>query len=330
MTSNISVVRRVQEAAAADAWPILFDAAWNCLSAPLKKETAGTDVANRDRATAPFDLLVSGACWNLWTGYPGNAERTSDKLVSWWSSQGSGKAVLILDALSLREAPWILDGAKSRGYNIHQCQATAAELPADTTPFAKALGFAQRSALENDGAGGSHRLPEAKTDSVDLPWEECIKVIGSEPNWVLWHAWPDDKLHELGTPGHGLRDLTNHVAGRLNSSGFWALIERLTTGRRLVITSDHGYSATGEFADTSDDDQAKHLKEVFGSRRWVPGKGNGSPWLPPIDLSLESRSGWQQFVLGRRKWKSPGGYPTLAHGGLSILEVAVPFIEISR
>ncbi len=36
------------------------------------------------------------------------------------------------------------------------------------------------------------------------------------------------------------------------------------------------------------------------------------------------------FSLGRRKWKSQGGYPTLTHGGLSLLEVAVPFIELSR
>jgi hypothetical protein len=35
-------------------------------------------------------------------------------------------------------------------------------------------------------------------------------------------------------------------------------------------------------------------------------------------------------VNGRRKWKSAGGYPTLIHGGLSVLEVAVPFIELSK
>ena len=33
---------------------------------------------------------------------------------------------------------------------------------------------------------------------------------------------------------------------------------------------------------------------------------------------------------GRRKWKSAGGYPTLTHGGLSVLEVAVPWIELTK
>jgi hypothetical protein len=35
------------------------------------------------------------------------------------------------------------------------------------------------------------------------------------------------------------------------------------------------------------------------------------------------------LVLGRRQWTIQGGYPTLAHGGLSLLEVAVPYIELT-
>ena len=52
--------------------------------------------------------------------------------------------------------------------------------------------------------------------------------------------------------------------------------------------------------------------------------------MPPISLCLITEHGTNQFALGRRKWRSHGGYPTMAHGGLSLLEVAVPFIEISK
>jgi hypothetical protein len=47
-------------------------------------------------------------------------------------------------------------------------------------------------------------------------------------------------------------------------------------------------------------------------------------------LTLESRSGLYSYALDRRKWRSPGGYPTLAHGGLSLLEALPPFFELSR
>ncbi len=31
--------------------------------------------------------------------------------------------------------------------------------------------------------------------------------------------------------------------------------------------------------------------------------------------------------MGQRKWTVQGGFPFLCHGGMSLLEVAVPFIE---
>jgi hypothetical protein len=60
------------------------------------------------------------------------------------------------------------------------------------------------------------------------------------------------------------------------------------------------------------------------------GDNNLVYFFPGDYLMLETPHGKHAFALGRRKWKSQGGYPTLAHGGLSLLEVAVPFIELSR
>jgi hypothetical protein len=51
---------------------------------------------------------------------------------------------------------------------------------------------------------------------------------------------------------------------------------------------------------------------------------NFGPWqerfMPPIVVS--------HIVMGQRKWKDQGGFPHVFHGGLSLLEVAVPFIEL--
>ena len=205
-----------------------------------------------------------------------------------------------------------------------------AELPADTTPFAKALAFGQRSALENNGAGSSHHLSGACTDSIDLPWHECVGLVDASPDWVLWHHWPDGRIHELSSPGRGLAKLAIEAATQLASDDFWALVERLTTGRRLVITSDHGYAATELFPDTAEHNQRMHLKSRFKGGRSASGDLPPGRWVPPIDIVLDTPSGRHAFALGRRKWKSQGGYPTLAHGGLSLLEVAVPFIELSK
>src|SRR6185312_3796761 len=115
----------------------------------------------------------------------------------------------------------------------------------------------------------------------------------------------------------------------LASDGFWSFVDRLATGRRLLVTSDHGYAACGEFHDLGGD-QAKYMKDVYKSGRSVPGVGADAAWVPPIDLTLTSAHGTHQYVLGRRKWKSAAGYPTLQHGGLSLLELFVPFLELTK
>ncbi len=329
-TLPLDLLRKLQAATPDEAWSELFAFAWETCSTEIPADKVASEVSRRDHAIAPADLFLATAGWDLWSSYYDKVPRTAERLSTWWSSTAPGRAVLVLDGLSLREVPWLIHGAEARSYRVHSAKAMGAELPSNTNSFAKALRFGQRSALENNGAGGSHRLLGARTDSVDLPWRECADMVDASPDWVLWHHWPDERIHDLGSPGHGLSALAVEVAKQLTSDDFWQLVERLTTGRRLVITGDHGYAATGLFSDTADNKQTQYLKARFKSGRSSPDNGTPSDWVPPLDVVLETLHGRHAFVLGRRKWKNQGGYPTLTHGGLSLLEVAVPFIELSR
>lgn len=326
---TLSSLQTLQSKSPDEAWQAIFDYTWSICTAEIPSGKPEAEIARRDRAIGDLDLFLATAGWDLWESFETVVPKTSASLIQWWQSQNNGKAVLILDAFSLREAPWIINGATERGFTVHNAHATGTELPADTTPFAKALGFSQRSSLSNNGAGFAHKLTAAHTETTDIAWKDCADLIGSEPNWVFWHHWPDHRLHYHDEPGKGLSTLTKEVIDHLKSDDFWALVDRLATGRRLIITSDHGYAASGLFPD-SDREQTEYLKKRFKSGRWVDGDGQTGHWVPPIDLSLETKHGQHQFVIGRRKWRSAGGYPTLTHGGLSVLEVAVPFIELSK
>lgn len=313
-----------------EAWQGVFDKLWDVFAAPLAAQHIDREITDRERRISDLELLLSGSAWELWSAFEASVPRTAQSLIEFWSSTQGGKAVLILDALSLREAPWLLQGAKQRGYHIHQAGVRGSELPSDTTPFAKALGFSQRSALENNGAGAAHKLSGARTECVNSPWEDCRDWIASAPAIALWHHWPDERIHQLSEPGDGFQKLCREAAQHLTSDAFWKMIDCMATGRPLVITSDHGYAASGLFADVSDKEQLGWLKTTLGSSRFVSGSETPQHWMPPVALSLTTEHGTSQFALGRRKWRSAGGYPTLAHGGLSLLEVAVPFIEISK
>lgn len=331
MRLSYDLIQKLQNEPPTDAWRSIFAHAWSICAQPIDDGKAEGEVVRRDRALADIDLYLATAGWDLWSGYEASVPRTADALADWWQqySGGGGRAVLILDALSLREAPWLIAGAEARGYNVVNARATGAELPPDTTPFAKALGFGQRSSLGNNGAGSAHKLAGARTESTDIDWQSCADMIGSEPDWLFWHHWPDKDVHDFADAGEGLRPLVQKADDHLRSDAFWSLVSRLAEGRRLVITSDHGYAASELFPDATSE-QSDYLKQVYKSGRWNTAAHEPGSWVPPIDLMLDTRHGRHLFVNGRRKWKSAGGYPTLTHGGLSILEVAVPFLELTK
>jgi hypothetical protein len=312
---------------AGTAWNEIVSEAVAICSQPLKKDRIEAEIAQRDRAVADLDQVLSSAAWDLWKDFQAVVPRNSDRLASWWQQQIGGKAILILDGLSLRELPWLRDGATERGFTVHEVAATASELPAATTEFAKALGFGQRSALENNGAGGGHRLSGARTECSNAPWVDACGVVGAEPRWCFWHTWPDDLLHQLDKPGAGQVELTKRVADQLTGDDFWAFIRKLAQGRQLIVTSDHGYAAVGPFADTTGE-QARWLADTFKGRR-MGNDGDCGPWSPPLALALPGILGTHRLALGRRKWRVAGGYPTLAHGGLTLLETLCPSVELS-
>jgi len=330
MSITQDLLQSATKNAPGDAWQRIAEHLWQEFSAPLPAAASDAELVKRDRNLTELDNVISGSAWDLWEHFESAVPRSSNAIVEFWNRIQGGKAVLILDGLSLRETPWILAQANDRGYTIHQARPAGSELPPDTTPFAKSLGFGQRSSLENNGAGSAHKLKGATTATCDLPWKECVDFVGAQESFVFWHHWPDERVHKLAGPGLGLHKLAKETHAALTSDDFWQLVERLTTGRRLVITGDHGYAASGMFPDLSADDQVSYMKSVFKSGRSAIAQEGDGCWVPPIDLRLTTAHGTHQYVLGRRKWKSSGGYPTLTHSGLSLLEVFVPFIELSK
>ena len=329
MGLDANILQSLTKASAAEAWRVIIDSAVEIASKPLAAGNAPSEVVKRDREIGALDHFLATSGWDLWSSFGDVVERTSDRLVRWWKEPYSAKAVLILDGLSLRELPWLLQGAKERGFAVHEVGANASELPGETNEFARALGFGSRSQLQNNGGGLAHKLQPAHTECVDMPWKDCEGLINSTPNWVFWHHWPDSKVHDGAGAGQGLEILTRNAAQQLSSDDFWGFVERLATGRRLVITSDHGYAASGHFPD-ADGDVGQFLKKTFSSGRSASGSGDTGPFVPPVALQINGPHGAHLMALGRWKWRSQGGYPTLTHGGLSLLEVLSPFVELTK
>lgn len=296
-----------------DAWAEIFSA-MTALS-----RASSSPVALHDATVIP-DRLLTEAAWELWEAFPMHAEKTSGNLKGW--AVGSGKAVLILDALSLRELPILMGAAEARGIQPVQVKVTGSECPSTTDHFAKSLGLPSRSALANDGKPGTFALfgGDCYTDVVSLPFEDC--AVPPSPNLVIWHSWLDDLIHlQQKLPDQ----IASIATSTLQSDGFWDFINRLRQGRGLIITSDHGYAVSKRFSsEVEDPDAIEILRKTFGASR---NKAVSEPWqkrfMPPIVMTNNN----QHVVMGQRKWKVQGGFPHVCHGGMSLLEVAVPYME---
>ena len=303
-----------------EAWQAIFDR----LLAIAKATTSPVDLHNQTKTP---DRLVAESAWELWEAYSDAAPRTSQELITWWfqSSGSAGKAVLILDALSLRELPAILAAAEARGIQPTSVRAAGSEAPSTTNQFAKTLGAGTRAGLKNNTQPSGFALSTdgVYTDVVSYPFQDCLGSVPNDKNVVLWHTWLDDLIHvQKKLPDQIYKTAQTELQG----DGFWAFVDRLRQGRELVITSDHGY-AVGKLFTTQerDDTVVQALRETFGASRY---ESDSNAWphrlMPPI---VTTQNG-HHIVMGQRKWKVHGGFPHVDHGGLTLLEIAVPFIEI--
>lgn len=309
--AGIILDSRTSETAWAAIFSSLLDTARQCSS----------PVALHDATVIP-DRLLTEAAWELWESYPEHAVKTSAELKD-WSNQGAGKAVLIIDALSLREMPILLTAAVASGINPIQLKVTGSECPSTTDQFAKAIGLPSRSALANNTKPGTFSLFSGNcySDVVSMSFEDCD--VPPSPNIIIWHTWLDDLIHlQKKSPDQ----ITSLASSTLQGDGFWKFVNKLRQGRSLVITSDHGYAVSKRFSSEVEDPEAvKILREIFGASR---NKSVSEPWqerfMPPIVMTHNK----QHIVMGQRKWKVQSGFPDVCHGGMSLLEVAVPYIEL--
>ena len=104
MALPASLAHTLTTATPADAWTAIFAHVWEICVEPVSVASAPRTIVRRDREIAALDLFLASAGWDLWKSLETAAEQTADTLVDWWAGQTGGRAVLILDALSLRAA----------------------------------------------------------------------------------------------------------------------------------------------------------------------------------------------------------------------------------
>ncbi len=224
------------------------EAAWRSIFGRLRDAAlAAPSPAAMHRETIVPDRLLAESAWDLWQEFPNAAPSVVAGLREFWaaSSGAAGSAVLILDALSLREMPQIAAAARKHGVEPVRCEVRGSHVPTETEGFSQALGLQTRSKLFNNQPPASFIFngPDTHTDVIDAPFADCVSSVPAKPRLFIWHKWPDEPLiHLHADKVEGDTIVATEIKKQLASEGFWQFVDRLRQGRRLVITGDHGYA----------------------------------------------------------------------------------------
>lgn len=219
------------------------------------------------------------------------------------SSRDFKLPLIIMDGMSIREGNLLVRDLKSNGYNILKYSYTLSALPSITLSFREIL-------------------PEKYKKYIEVRGEIPPHIDQGIPIWV---SYPDQILH------HAREVLKPHEAYEKTRNLILELLKQMEKGSVVTITSDHGYINAG--AGWPVESEVENiLNKIFK-------KGKGYRFVKLEEVTdraeLERLSKYvfvdeekeYCYVKGRYIWFKLGK-DVITHGGLSLMENIVPYIEV--
>jgi hypothetical protein len=220
--------------------------------------------------------------------------------------------LIVLDGMSVLEMPAAVEAAEKCGYKVRSDWGFATGPSISTTFIEKEFEIqAGPSQLPKEGAKLGLTIEYAKDEKAagSLPHRQCDVVWVGEPDYLI----------------HSPRAKFENVAEKVFES-LKAVLDALRP-RKAMVTSDHGYVPTGRWG--IEYEISRELSEKLMHHRFVELKDfpEGLRLLPPhiayhVDFNnLAILRGW---YTPKRKLRPPFG----VHGGMSLMELVTPLVEI--
>ncbi|HLG16017.1 MAG TPA: hypothetical protein VJH03_16150 [Blastocatellia bacterium] len=235
-------------------------------------------------------------------------------------------AVVVFDGLSLREVPLLLRLAEKSGLSLAEpIDFSFSAVPSGTVEFIEQrLGFGRTSpsALHERRALSDRGITAYYYDSVS----RRFRLDDSAEALLLWSSFPD---HSYSDSGARFKEHFEQMHVLLETA--WKnTVQQIPAGRNILITSDHGYVYFGSGMSFSRSNAAmRPLTQYFGGERFKRTSEAGPPPEHPDLVELRDRD--LAIIRGRAQTHPPGPQSSrlYKHGGLSIMEVLVPWVLLT-
>jgi hypothetical protein len=250
----------------------------------------------------------------------------ADRDVAEFLSAPTPEAVVVFDGLSLREVPALLRLAVDGGLSVIENGFSVAALPCETLDFVEqrlACGrvapsqLSGRRDLRDRGIAAYYYGRPGERHPLDAD-ARCL---------LLWSSFPDNTYRDSGAR------FAEHFeqVQTLLESAWKATVMSIPRGRRILVTSDHGYVFLGPGLSFSrHHDDLRPLTAYLGGERHARISERGEP---PVHEDLAIYPGRDLAVLrGRIPLHPPGpsANKLYKHGGLSLMEMLTLWVVLSR
>jgi hypothetical protein len=233
-------------------------------------------------------------------------------------------AVVVFDGLSIREAPMILTLADKSGLPVSSIATSHAAIPSETMNF-----------IERELPCG-HIAPSQLQTRKELKEKGIVAIYSNDITQPLsgkyddspllvWSSFPDVTYKDSGAR------FESHFENihTLFETAWMNIVQAIKGKQRIIITSDHGYIFFGTGMDfPRSSSEMKGLNAYFGNERNV--SLEEKPDTPVNDDIYISESQKVAMIKGRVRTKSTGdaARKLYKHGGLSLMEMITPWIEL--
>lgn len=226
---------------------------------------------------------------------------TTHKTSPWMGEEG--RLVLIVDAMSVREACLLKPLLESKGYRVENLSFSLSALPSDTAAFTR----------RHFNMGQPTQITSKRGIFVSPPGHPVPQFPPQNLRFV-WLRYPDRGLHAtILTPTEVFGKTSQYILEILKNSG----------RDSFLLTSDHGYvyAERADHAFPLAQSVQTAMRKAFGGSRYVRDPKEASPLV--VDKTLSA--GDTVMVRGRYVWRQRD--KMYFHGGLSFVECLVPVIK---
>jgi len=221
-------------------------------------------------------------------------------------------AVVVFDGLSIREVPMILTLADKSGLPVSLIATSQAAIPSETMDF-----------IDRELPCG-HIAPSQLQTRKELKEKDIVAIYSKDITQPLsgdyerspllvWSSFPDVTYKDSGAR------FESHFENihTLFETAWMNIVQSIKGKKRIIITSDHGYIFFGTA-----------LNACFGNDRKV--SLEQKPDIPVSDDIYICESQKTALIKGRVRTKSTGdaARKLYKHGGLSLMEMITPWIEL--